>query len=107
MLRWQFILTGKDLYIVFENFTWIKSLSWFLCKNIYHLLTSSFSKVVDEDYKIIVPEPIHLGITLLQNDAFFLQAKHCWATPADTPDNQIAYPIVQDGCVNPLVRCEK
>lgn len=72
-----------------------------------HLQTSSFSKVVDEDYKIIVPEPIHLGITLLQNDAFFLQAKHCWATPADTPDNQIAYPIVQDGCVNPLVRNKK
>ena len=60
----------------------------------------SYTTVAPADFAVTVPDHIHLGIAIMDSDQFLIQAKRCWATPDNDPNNPTQFDIIQDGCAN-------
>ena len=60
----------------------------------------SFTKVVDSDHEVIVPDHIFLGLVLNAHPQFILRATRCWITPDANANNVVQFAVVEDGCKN-------
>ena len=59
----------------------------------------SYLSVAGSDFEVTVPDHIHVGI-VLDEGQFIVQARKCWVTPDNNPENAIQYPIIEDSCAN-------
>lgn len=64
---------------------------------------ASYTTVVADNFAVIVPDHVYLGIALTNGANFLLQTTRCWVTSDSDPNNLIQYNVMDNGCPNPEV----
>ena len=64
---------------------------------------ATYANAAGDDYAVNVPDNIYIGLGLMESDGFILQAKNCWITPSNDPQDSIRYEIISDACPNSAV----
>lgn len=72
--------------------------SWDVAMAVYE--DASFTSVAGADFTIEVPNHIFIGMALVDAGNFVLQALECWVTPDASPDHEVHYDVLNDGCAN-------
>ena len=61
---------------------------------------ASFTRVADDQFQVIVPDHVYIGIVLAEGPNLLLQARSCWVTPDSSSSNSVHYTIMDNGCSN-------
>jgi len=65
---------------------------------------ASFTKVAGNNYEVIVPDHVFIGLVLNNAPNFIIRATRCWVTPNANSNHAHQFTIIENGCKNIYVK---